>query len=105
MIRYMVYRYIVVSLIPEQSKLTHCTSASLEIIAKRCLAPLQLKWNAYHLKSCFDRVLNRIVILFHPPAQRVTRQYYTSECLLSMHYVPIECLALGLVVFSNIIIY
>jgi len=76
---------------PEQSKLTHCTSTSLEIIASHCLAYLH---TATAMK-CESRVklfwlaLNRIVILFHPPARRVK-----IMCLLSTNYIPIEYVAL-----------
>ena len=40
-------------------------------------------------------------IYLHPK----NHSYYTGKCLLSMQYIPIECVALGLVVFSNIIYY
>jgi len=42
-------------MLPEQSKLTHCSV--LEIIAKSGIAPLlytPLQWNAHHVISCFD---------------------------------------------------
>ena len=86
-------------MLPEQSKLTHCTSASLEIIDKRCLALLQT--TAMECTSCdklFWSGLNRIVILFHPPAQRVM-------FIIQVSVTWIECVALGLVAFSNIIIF
>jgi len=56
-------------MIPEQSKLTHCTFG--------------VKYNRRTTS----------------PTCTMSHDYYTSECLLSMDYIPVECAALGFVVF------
>ena len=91
-------------------------SALVEVIVKRCLA-LQHTTTTMECTShdkLFWSAVNRIVIQFHTPAWRVTIFIQVSVCypwitsrvhnyVLLIILIPSECMALGLLVFSNII--